>query len=392
MDAAVDAGVSAGMSVLVWQWGRRGAGPRFAAELADGLRALPGVEATLSLSSSAELLRSGRAPRCDLPVATYGGWFGLLRRLPLLPFTMRRLVRRIAELRPDVAICAMPAALDFVMASVLRRAGVPFVVVVHDADRHPGDGPPLQMALQRRLLRRAGALVVLTEHVGQRLRQQRLTRGPLIVAAHPPLSFGPPSAPPGGHPGGRLRLLSFGRLLPYKGLDLLAAALRLLGARSDLEVRVVGSGPESAELAALRALPFVTVENRWVPEGEVGSLLAWSDALVLSHREASQSGVAAAAIAAGRWVVATRVGGLAEQLGREDLARLCDATPLALALALRRLLDGDVPAAATAPADPALAWRDSAEQLLRQIVAAIKPPRSAPWFNQLAPPSKAMPP
>lgn len=361
------------MNVLVWQWGRRGAGPRFAAELAGGLRALPGVRVTLSLSAQAELLRSDRPPPCELPVQTYNGWFGLARRLPQVPFMLDWLVRRIAGRRPDLAICAMPAALDFVMAAALARLGVPFVVVAHDADRHPGDGPPLQMALQHRLLRRARAVVVLTEHVGKRLREQRLVRGQLILAAHPPLSFGPLPAPPGGRADGRIRLLSFGRLLPYKGLDLLAAALRLLGPRADLEVRVVGCGPESPELAALRALPFVRVENRWVPEGEVASLLGWADALVLSHREASQSGVASAAIAAGRWVVATRVGGLAEQLGREALARLCDATPESLATALRRLLDGDVPASAPPATDPALAWRDSAEQLLRQLVAVVEP-------------------
>ena len=67
---------------------------------------------------------------------------------------------------------------------------------------------------------------------------------PLIMAAHPPFVFGPPPPPPRAH-GGPLRLLSFGRLLPYKGLDLLAAALARLGPRPDLEVRVVGSGPES---------------------------------------------------------------------------------------------------------------------------------------------------
>ena len=60
-------------------------------------------------------------------------------------------------------------------------------------------------------------------------------------------------------------------------------------------------------------------------EEEVAALLGWADGLVLSHREASQSGVAAAAIAARRWVIATRVGGLAEQLGRERMAVLCDA-------------------------------------------------------------------
>ena len=137
--------------------------------------------------------------------------------------------------------------------------------------------------------------------------------------------------------GGKLRLLSFGRLLPYKGLDLLAESLALLGPRDDLEVRVVGSGPESPELDRLRALPGVTVENRWVPEEEVGTLLAWSDALVLSHREASQSGVAATAIAARRWVIATKVGGLAEQLGSEPMALLCDPAPESIGRAIRAL-------------------------------------------------------
>ena len=80
------------------------------------------------------------------------------------------------------------------------------------------------------------------------------------------------------------------------------------------------------------------MENRWVPEDEVGALLAWSDALVLSHREASQSGVAATAITAGRWVIATRVGGLEEQLRREPMALLCDPAPDSIAGAIRTLL------------------------------------------------------
>ena len=56
----------------------------------------------------------------------------------------------------------MPAALDPVMAWALRRAGIPFAVIVHDADKHPGDGLPLQMLLQRHVVRQADALVALT--------------------------------------------------------------------------------------------------------------------------------------------------------------------------------------------------------------------------------------
>jgi len=168
---------------------------------------------------------------------------------------------------------------------------------------------------------------------------------------------------------GSLRLLMFGRLLPYKGLDLLGEALSLLGSRPELEVRVVGSGPESPALDSLRARPGVAVENRWVPEGEVGALLAWSDALVLPYREASQSGIAAVALAAGRRVLATNVGGLAEQLEHQPLALLCEPDPRSLAAGLRQLLDAPPEQNDPSTIDPHVAWRDMAAGLCHQIEA-----------------------
>ena len=355
------------MKILIWQWGRRGAGPRIAAELAAAIRALAGHDAALSLSAQSEILAGADRPQCEIPFATYANLGSLVLRILRAPTLIRPLATRIRAIRPDIAICAMPAALDLVMVAALRRAGVPYLVVVHDADLHPGDSFPIQMALQRHLMRGAAGVIALSTHVAGRLRTQgRLDGQQLIMTSIPPLVFGPPPPPPGSR-GGKLRLLSFGRLLPYKGLDLLEDALRTLGPRPDLEVRIVGSGPDSPVLDALRALPGVSVENRWVPEAEVGPVLAWSDALVLSHREASQSGVAAAALAAGRWVVATRIGGMAEQLQDEALARLCDPTPESLAAALRGLLES--PPAPSAPADPRAAWRDVAAALVRDIGA-----------------------
>ena len=352
----------------MWQWGRRGAGPRYAAMLADGLRQVEGVQAMLSLSRQAEILGGADAPQCDLPVDTYQGWQGLLLRLPRLPFEVGGLAARIAELRPDAAICAMPAPLDMLMAAALRRAKVPYAVVVHDADLHPGDVHALQMVLQRRLASRADAVVALSRHVGDRLLEQGVARaGRLVLSEHPPMHFGPPPPAPRAH-GGRLRLLCFGRLLPYKGLDLLAEAMAALGGRADMELRVVGSGPESAVLDQLRALPGVQVENRWVPEEEVAAILAWSDALVLPYREASQSGVAAAALAARRFVVATRVGGISEQLDGSPLARLVAPEAAVLAGALVALAGEVPPAAAVALPNR---WPDVSAALVRDLAAIL---------------------
>lgn len=373
------------MRVLVWQWGRRGAGPRFAAALAGGFAALPAVEAMLSLSTGAEILRGPDPPRCDLPMPTYAGIFGLIGRAIQAPVIARRLGAQLRRLRPEIAVCAMPGPLDLLMLAALRRAGVPVAVIVHDAEAHPGDGFPLLFVLQQTLTRRADVVVALSEHVAARLRAQRRLRpgASLVVAAHPPFDFGV-SLPAGAH-GGPRRVLSFGRLLPYKGLDLLAEALRALGPRPDMEVRVVGQGPESEALAALRVLPGVSVENRWVPEHEVRALLGWADIVVLPYREASQSGVAAAALAAGRRVVATRVGGMVGQLGAEPLAILCAPDGASLAAGIAATIAGAGAGAedgwrTAAAVDPSRGWDRLAATMLAAFarVRERRPVRRAP--------------
>jgi glycosyltransferase involved in cell wall biosynthesis len=315
------------------------------------------------LSRQSEIMLDEPASFCDLPVDTYRGVPGYLGRV-LASFTLvRRLTGDLRRLAPDMALCAMPGPLDLAMQQALRRAGIPFAVVVHDADAHPGDGYPLQMALQRMLVRRADAVVALSDHVAARLRAQGLLRGKSFIRTllpQPPILG---LLPVLAH-GGPFRLLSFGRLLAYKGLDLLAEALAMVLPATPMVVRVVGQGPEGPELAALRRLPGVTVENRWVPEAEISDLLGWADGVVLSHREASQSGVAAAALAARRILVATRVGGLVEQAAGDPAAILCDADAQSLAAGLRAMV------VAPAPGPAGRSDQSNAERLVRALARA----------------------
>ncbi len=337
------------MKILVWQWGRFGGAPRNGVDWAAGFAAVPGFSSALSLSAQAEILRGPAPPVPDLLVPTYTNALGYGARLLSFPWLVPWLTARVADLVPDVALCAMPGPLDLAMHAALRRLGVKMAVVVHDADAHPGDGYPLQMQLQRALVRRADAVVALSDHVAERLGQQNLLSGkPLLRTVLPQVEI--TGLPPVRAHGGPFRLLSFGRLLAYKGLDLLAAALAHVLPDTGLIVRVVGAGPESADLDALRRLPGVTVENRWVPEDEIPALLGWADGVVLSHREASQSGVAAATLAARRLLVATRVGGLVEQVKGDPAAILCDVSVESLAAAVRLMGQRPAPPPGPAPA------------------------------------------
>jgi glycosyltransferase involved in cell wall biosynthesis len=358
------------MRILIWQWGRRGAGPRFATCLADSLRDRPGIAVSLSLCRAAEIMASD-APRCEMPVRTYRGPLSFLFRLITAPIAVPFLLLKLRRIRPDLAICAMPGPLDLVMAVALRLLRVPLLVMVHEAEPHPGDGFSMQMTLQRLLCRCADALAALSRHVASQLPNQRLVSAtrPLIPFLHPPFVF---DLPPGARPPGPPRLLFFGRLLTYKGLDLLAGAIALLPPSTEITIRVVGCGPDSADLDALRACPGVAVENRWVPETEIGALLGWADAIILPYREASQSGVAAAAIAAGRPVIATRVGGLREQLSGTPQVVLCEPNPASVARAIRHWLEA--PRQAPQTTDGLEVWRQAASALLLSIGAALPSP------------------
>lgn len=328
------------MRILLWYWGRRGGGAQMTLGLATGLARRPGTALALSLSAQAELRAEMDAIGvATVRVPTYASAAGFLAGTLRVPVLGRRLVRQAQAFRADAVVSVMTHLWTPLVAPSLQRAGIPFFPVVHDALPHPGD-PALawDWRLGRELDAASGALI-LSDAVAAEVRRRRpaLPFARLTLGAHLPDD-------PGGSPrpaGAGTRFLMFGRLRAYKGLDLLRDAWPLLRARHpDATLRVVGEGDAEALAPGLTALPGVTVEPRWVGEAEISALVAAADAVVLPYREASQSGVIGQAYALGVPVVATPVGGLAEQMRdgvdgvvaaslsvtdlADAMARLCD--------------------------------------------------------------------
>ena len=335
--------------LLLWHWGRRGAGPQMLISLAQALAPLADV--ALSVSAQSELLAETRALGlpCDA-VPTYASSAGFIAGFARLPGLRRRLVAQATAFRADAVVSVMTHLWTPLVAPALPAAGLRFIPIVHDAAPHPGDPAAFWAWRLRRELASAGLAITLSGAVERVVRAARpgLPTARMTLGAHLPLPAlslpAPPqdlaalphglparphilsARPPGDRP---IRLLMFGRLRAYKGLDLLRDAYRLLPP-GGFSLRVVGDGPAAALAPGLAELPGVTVENRWVAEAEIPSLIRAADALVLPYREASQSGIIPIAQALGVPVVATPAGGLAEQI--------CDG------------VDGVMAAAITAPA------------------------------------------
>ncbi|MEI6840502.1 MAG: glycosyltransferase [Methanomicrobiales archaeon] len=117
-------------------------------------------------------------------------------------------------------------------------------------------------------------------------------------------------------------ILFFGLLRPYKGVKYLIKAFEQLPKHLIDETRllIVGEAWEDQESRDLversTFKSHITLINRYVGDDEVPTYFSAADMLVLPYTRASQSGVAHIGMAFGIPIIASRVGGLEESLGK----------------------------------------------------------------------------
>lgn len=188
---------------------------------------------------------------------------------------------------------------------------------------------------------------------------------PLGPNLRPPRDDGP-AAEPG-------RILMFGRMEAYKGLDLLLAAARVLKARGiDFHLRLAGSGPALDPLLKdYLALGCCSIRSEYLSRGAAIEEFRRADLVVVPYTDATQSGVVAIAFAFARPVVATAVGGLPDFVydGKNGLL-VAPNDAVALADALQRALTEDalsasLSAGARDTAEAEMNWDKVAEVVMR---------------------------
>jgi glycosyltransferase involved in cell wall biosynthesis len=332
--------VTGGGNLLLWHWGRRGGGPRYTYELAKALKDGKYCNVHLSLSRQSEIFDETAA--LNLPgfhVDTYSDPASAALALLRLPFIRRNFWRYVRDNKITTIICTMSHIWNYPVL-LGRPDSSRYVLVLHDVLPHQGDDKPVRRVLLDREVEASDWLVTLTQYTRDlAIEHNHYAADRISVIPHgvfPYLSSASAQRPAGD----LLQLLFFGRLMPYKGLDLLLDAYRLLKARQvPVALRIVGPGSVEPYTNKLSGLADVFCDIRWIPEEEVGPAFESADIVVLPYREASQSGVIATAFAGGLPVVATPVGGLVEQVKHEESGLLTDTiTPEALAASIERLV------------------------------------------------------
>ncbi len=168
--------------------------------------------------------------------------------------------------------------------------------------------------------------------------------------------------------------LCFGNIRPYKGIDTLLDACRLLVARqldTDWRVLIVGNGPPevvSPLMRRARGLHQVRWLDRWIPDEQVADYVQASDSMVLPYRRVTTSGNAMLAVTYRKPVVLPDLGCLRTMMASgAGVVYAPDGGATALAEAMERVqrLDSERVAQACEKADRHWTWemagRGSAE-------------------------------
>jgi glycosyltransferase involved in cell wall biosynthesis len=227
-----------------------------------------------------------------------------------------------------------------------RGGGPPkLILTAHDVlPREPRRG---QRSAQRRLYERFDAIVVHSEHGRNRLvGELSIDPDRVHVIAHGVFAHlaEVPSQPPPFQTEKPV-VLCFGLMRPYKGIDVLLEAWRGI---EDAELWVAGMA--RMDIAHLRAIapPNVRIMPRFITDSELPAYFQRADLVVLPYREIDQSGVLFTALAFGKPLLLSDVGGFPE-VAATGAARIVPAgDAIALRVALEELLGDPVALAALA--------------------------------------------
>lgn len=318
-------------------WGRRGPLSLFTRDVMRAALKRPNTDVTVSISRQNESFDNYSDFGARLfPVDTFSSNAGVALAAWRIALIRAKMAALLKKREIGVVIDLMPHVWTPFVIPAIKAGGARYVPVLHDADMHPGDyRSRLASALLNRALRQADVILTLSAAVAGRLEAAgRAPSTKVFTLFHPDLDYQVRKAATPPEPGEPMRLLFLGRIMPYKGLSLFVDAVEQLRRRAlPIEVGVFGEGDLGANAERLKRLG-AEVENRWLQEREIGPIHERFHAVVLSHVEASQSGIAAAAFGAGRPVIATPVGGLIEQVrdgytgilaARADVDGLADA-------------------------------------------------------------------
>lgn len=251
-------------------------------------------------------------------------------------------IREIQKNKPDAVIIAWwtfiwQPALGYI-AWRLRKKNIKVIYLCHNVTDHEESW--VKRKISSATIRIANGYIIHSQDEAKKLLQIKPS-AKILARAHPIYTHFPePNKALTKR--GRLDLLYFGLIRPYKGVDVLIEAMDKLNDK-DVHLSIVGEVWGKDEKASLikdiKSSPTnIDFDFRYINEQEAANYFSRADAIVLPYKSATGSGVVTLAYHYLKPVVATKVGGLKDVVLDGKTGWLVDPdSPSKLASVLQKL-------------------------------------------------------
>ena len=294
---------------LIVYLGRRGGGAQLLADVVSGFldSSPPLLKFHVLQSDDGEVIFKKNVSATEIRVAR--SFLKLILHPYITLFFIAKTFKLYFNLCPKWTLFVLPSPFDWIVSKIAKIFRSRQFFMIHDFQSHLGERWPSKGAIKWRI-RNADKIAVFSSDIQNRIRKID-EQVPIDVYELPnKLHLFSESAELGED---ILKLpdqyiLFVGRILEYKGLDVLIASHQINHPEKILVIAGYGFMEIGNEKNIIRI-------NRWLLNEEVNYLLDHAKIVVFPYVEASQSGLLPIAVAKNKPIVITDLAGLVEQAG-----------------------------------------------------------------------------
>lgn len=303
-------------AILVNYTGRKGGGPLNAIEMTKALVS-NGESVVAVISSDIENLEEWYKIPLEklITIKTYTSAVSLIKNTIMFSLNNKKVIQEaLSDYDIEYIYCPMVTFWTDIINSIFPKAKT--VIVIHDPKPHTG-ALSFVVKYYQKLYRKADLRIVHSKVFKDLVCQQFGKAIYFPLGEHDIYKSIADESMLVDYPSDTINFLFFGRIEPYKGLGILLKAFCNLkkNEKVNISLTIAGSGDITEYEELIHSSTGIQVFNRWIKDSEVNSFFTGDNlVLVCPYIDATQSGPIIVAYGYEVPVIATKTGGLIEQV------------------------------------------------------------------------------
>lgn len=202
---------------------------------------------------------------------------------------------------------------DYIILKCWKFTHLPSFTVIHDGRMHEGEQNKKNQDLIVNIMKTSTYLIFLSNYVQSLVKRNFDIDKPFFIAPHGLIDYG--ILPSVNKKTDKPTILFLGRVVKYKGIDLLLEAMKRVP--DDQYDKLIIAGKWAYENETEYNHEKIEIIDKYLSSDEILHYIALADIMIFPYIEATQSGVVTLAINYLRPSISTEVGALKEQLNND---------------------------------------------------------------------------